>query len=252
MWRWHNRGRFWDKVAAEWAGNDDWTNEREREREARHLEMGEILFVTFALRSVKHSTMHRTSIGRKKKGKVEGKAPRLLGPGRCVSPHSQCGANGSNVWRPLYCSIVDQWPLCSGPKIQRNNRPHSKTLHSWWKRKTAFPISQIDGYVKHIFRKHNQEADHWANGGADGQRKIFLIRKITLNNETVTWLLGWNLRSMAEVVVVLPSRRQTKDKRITISKVAVLRGVCTALTAEEVVSVSLRASWTSSWAKTSV
>ena len=45
-----------------------------------------------------------------------------------------------------------------------------KTLHSWWKEKTAKPISKID------HREHNQEADHWANIGAQRQRKIVLDR----------------------------------------------------------------------------
>ena len=31
-------------------------------------------------------------------------------------------------------------------------------------------LQKIDDYVKHIFREHN-EADHWANVGAEGQRK---------------------------------------------------------------------------------
>ena len=30
-----------------------------------------------------------------------------------------------------------------------------KTLHSWWKRKVAFPVSQIDDDVKDIFRETN-------------------------------------------------------------------------------------------------
>ena len=45
-----------------------------------------------------------------------------------------------------------------------------KTENSWWKRKIAHPISKIDDYVEHIFREHNQEADHWANLGAEGQK----------------------------------------------------------------------------------
>ena len=46
-----------------------------------------------------------------------------------------------------------------------------KTLYSWWKRKIALPISKIDDDVKHIFREQSHEADHWANLGAEGQRK---------------------------------------------------------------------------------
>ena len=30
----------------------------------------------------------------------------------------------------------------------------------------------IDDYVQHVFREHDQEADHWASLGAERQRKI--------------------------------------------------------------------------------
>ena len=50
-------------------------------------------------------------------------------------------------------------------KIQRMS-------HSWWKRRAVTPISNIDNFVKHIYRKHNQEADRWAGIGAQGRRKI--------------------------------------------------------------------------------
>ena len=66
-----------------------------------------------------------------------------------------------------------------------------KTLHLWWKEKIANPIPKIDDFVKHVFREHNQEADHWANIGAKGQRKIVLDKC----NNSETWkaveLLGW-------------------------------------------------------------
>ena len=47
-----------------------------------------------------------------------------------------------------------------------------KNLHSLWTRKTAFRTFQIDDYVKHIFKEHNQEADHGANVGAKEQRNF--------------------------------------------------------------------------------
>ena len=39
------------------------------------------------------------------------------------------------------------------------------------------PILEIDDYVKHVFREHNTEADHSANVGAEGQRKVVIDRK---------------------------------------------------------------------------
>ena len=52
-----------------------------------------------------------------------------------------------------------------------------KTLHHWWIRKIANPFSKADDYEKHIFREHNQEADHWANVRAEEQRKAVIDRK---------------------------------------------------------------------------
>ena len=58
-----------------------------------------------------------------------------------------------------------------------------KTLHSWWKGKIADSISKTDDFVKHVFREHNKEADHWANIGAEGQRKIVIDK----SNTSETW-----------------------------------------------------------------
>ena len=71
LWRWHDRGCVWDKVATEWARNDC-ASKRER---CQTLD-DEKTFVIF----VNRSTIHRTRIGRKEKHKVEGKVPRILGP----------------------------------------------------------------------------------------------------------------------------------------------------------------------------
>ena len=38
-------------------------------------------------------------------------------------------------------------------------------------------ISNIDNFVKHIYREHNEEADHWADIGAQGRRKFDIYRK---------------------------------------------------------------------------
>ena len=43
-------------------------------------------------------------------------------------------------------------------------------------------LQKIDDNVKHIFREHN-EADHWANVGAEGQRKVVVDRK----SNAATW-----------------------------------------------------------------
>ena len=92
MWRWHNRGCFWDNAATEWAGNEDWTSKRDREREkerekdARQLETGEILFVTFALRGVK--TFDNTQdkhLGGKRKEQLKANHQGYWAPQMCQS-----------------------------------------------------------------------------------------------------------------------------------------------------------------------
>ena len=65
--------------------------------------------------------------------------------------------------------LMDTMPLVrSTQKMERIQ----KRLHSWWEKEVAYLITQIDDHVKHHFREHNREADHLANLGADGQRKI--------------------------------------------------------------------------------
>ena len=67
---------------------------------------------------------------------------------------------------------IDQWRTCPRHNVQRCNWEKQRIYHSWWKRGAATPISDIDNFVKHIFREHNQEADHCADIGAQGRRKI--------------------------------------------------------------------------------
>ena len=66
---------------------------------------------------------------------------------------------------------MDQWSIFSEIGVQGKIGQIQKKLYTWWKRKIANPISKIDDYAKHIFQEHNQEADHWANLGAEGHRK---------------------------------------------------------------------------------
>ena len=78
-----------------------------------------------------------------------------------------------------FCTEGSTVPMCGDSKVAEkwiNGKAKightGKTLHSWWRRKVAYPVGRIDDYVKHILREHNLEADHLANLGADGQRKI--------------------------------------------------------------------------------
>ena len=78
---WHNRGCVWDKVATDWAGDEDWTRERKRCQTMEDKKR----FVTSALRSVTHSTMRRTRNGKKNQEKTEDKVPRIrLSAGKTI------------------------------------------------------------------------------------------------------------------------------------------------------------------------
>ena len=76
--------------------------------------------------------------------------------------------------------------------------------------------------MKHVFREHNQEADHWANIGAQRQRKIVFDRR----NNSGTWKAvkgDWdgrfkdNGKSRCGVVI----KGIDRDKWVTISKIAI-------------------------------
>ena len=117
--------------------------------------------------------------------------------------------------------------------MPRKNRTSSKDLQSWWKEKVAKPISKIDGFVKNVYREHKQEADHWANIGSQGQRKIVLDTRD--NSETWKAVKGcWdgsfqdNGSSGCCVVI----KGVDRERWVTISKIAIPLKVGTAMSAE--------------------
>ena len=71
------------------------------------------------------------------------------------------------------------WERSTRKKLDR----FQKTLHSGWRRKVAKPISNVDSFVKHVYRAHSQETDHWANIGVQERRKIIIDRR----NDSATW-----------------------------------------------------------------
>ena len=128
---------------------------------------------------------------------------------------------------------MDQWPVCSGAQIRKKNRSNSTDMTLLVKR-TLHRLSQrFDDCVKHIFREHNQEADYWANLGAEGRRKIIVDR----GSNNLRWKAAkghWggsskNKGRSGRGVVV---KGADEDKWITISKVAVSLGVGTVMAAE--------------------
>ena len=115
MWGWHNRGCVWNKVASECAGEEQWSSKREQ---CQTIE-DKRAFITFALQSVKHSAVHRTRIGKKKKGTVDCKESRILGPSDKSIHTREEGPTvhlfgDSNVAEKMY-----HWSLLSGTKLHR-------------------------------------------------------------------------------------------------------------------------------------
>ena len=70
-----------------------------------------------------------------------------------------------------------------------------KKLYSWWKRKIANPISDIDDSVTHIFRSTIRKLITGPTLGAEGQREIIVDRSDTTGDmEGGERLLGWQFQ----------------------------------------------------------
>ena len=123
---WHNRGCVRDKVATEWVGDEDWICKRTR-CQAREDKKR---FVTFALKSVNHSTIHRTITGNNKKNKAEDTAPRTLQPqtkpSTFVEGDRQCSSVETVKLRRSGSTVNKYAQIRSGTEIQRKNWPDSK------------------------------------------------------------------------------------------------------------------------------
>ena len=44
-----------------------------------------------------------------------------------------------------------------GAKLGKMLERFTKTIHSWWKKKVAFPAEKNGDYVRHIFRERNEK-----------------------------------------------------------------------------------------------
>ena len=97
----------------------------------------------------------------------------------------------------------------------------------------ASPISKIDDCVKHIFREHNQEADHWANAGAKGQRKVIIDRKSDADKwKAVKGCWDGSCKDNGKSGCCVVKKGVDRERWVTISKIAVLRKVGAATAAE--------------------
>ena len=124
---------------------------------------------------------------------------------------------------------MDQWPLCHGSKIQMENGTYSENV--------AFVVEEKDCISRHTHRRlfEAQEADHLANLGAEGQRKITVEK----GNNSENWKVVrgvWDgskktdVRSGCGVVI----KCVDMDEWITISIIAIPPKACAAMAAEVV------------------
>ena len=90
---------------------------------------------------------------------------------------------------------MDQWSIFHRTERGRIGQIQ-KILYSWWKENIASPISKIDDFVKHVYREHNQEADHWAKIGAQGHWNVAFDR--CDNSETWKAVKGFSDGSLNE------------------------------------------------------
>ena len=75
-WEWHKRGCVWEKLASEWAWDEDWRSERHRCQNA----VNKRDVVTFALVNVNHSVIHRPRTGETVTLHKEGKRAEKIEP----------------------------------------------------------------------------------------------------------------------------------------------------------------------------
>ena len=104
---------------------------------------------------------------------------------------------------------MDQLPVCLGQKHRGEVGHIQNTLHSWWQRKIALLISKIDGYVKHIFREHIQEDDHWVNLCAKKTKHAKLFKKM----EGSAWFLGIKINRGSGCGVVIKGVAETSGSQ---------------------------------------
>ena len=137
-------------------------------------------FVTFVLGRMKLSPEHRKDKNKDIEKNIKVKTPRDLRPEDTTVRSERatvqvcCDSNVACKW------IHGAFSL--GTKYRRKIGKVQKTHHSGWTENVVKPISNTDGFVKRVYREHNQDFDHWANIGAQEQRKIVLDKRD--NSET--------------------------------------------------------------------
>ena len=162
---------MWDVMATRWAGEKDWMSKRKEHTSPSDKYM----FITYILNEMVLPTEHRKMENKDGDKKFKKNTPRDLGPeGNTlftrVKTNLQCNCvdGDSNV----ACTWING-EFAQGAKYKDTIRKIQRILHSWWKKGAATPTSNIDNFVKHTDREHDQEADI----GAHARRKNDIKRK---------------------------------------------------------------------------
>ena len=160
----------WDKLATEWAGKEDWI----RARNMISTLADKYQFVTFALDRVKLSAVYRKEKGKGMKKRLKTRHRVNWEAADTPSTLVQAGQLYNHVvtmkWQANGSIVNTLWDGCTEGELAKHKRPCTRG----GKKKIASPITKIDDFVRHVHREHNQEADHWANIGAQELRKIVL------------------------------------------------------------------------------
>ena len=156
-----------------------------------------------------------------------------------------CGySNVTGTWVSGYYSMSQKYKKKIG-RIQ-------KTLHSRWKKKVAYPVTEIDDFVKQIFWEHKSGGRPLDELGRGRPEEYHCLKRETIQNTGRRYAGSGTAakRQMVEVYcgVVI---KGVDRKWMRVSKFAVPSKVCTAMAAE-VVGASVLTGTTWCWGKPSV
>ena len=174
------------------AGEEKWM----RLRKKRNTPEEKYKFVTFVLHRMKLHTEHRKTRNKDKEERMKDKTPRDFGTRRhqlTLDVKDLLYNCAETAMRHASGSMVN---LLRGRSIKSQLEKIQKTLHSWRKRRVTKPISNIDSFVKHVYREHNQESDHWVKKKRRARTEENSHRQMKWfhNMEGDTRLPGWKLQ----------------------------------------------------------
>ena len=138
----------------------------------------------------------------------------------------QCNCVETLIW--FANGSMENLPKEQGTRIPLGKFKESCTHGG--RKGAATPTSNIDNFVKHIFREHKQEADRWADIGAQGRRIIDIYRKDA--STTLKYVVSGMEASKDDGSSGCGIVIKEVEKLVTISKIAVPLKMGAAIAAE--------------------